>query len=169
MIFPQRGRDRSWGGPPAVRDNLSDAENQGNNGSHKCMSSGGMNPGRSQGIDPRGGAEFDENSPNLTEDVGFEIGTTLVGIEGPEEVHSSGIESNTGGISDMISSWRRAVVEHALAKANDGKADRGPVLKVSESADQSTVRLVLCSHGSPRTIGADGCSFVTRRERDWVE
>src|SRR5882724_10630988 len=79
------------------------------------------------------------------------------------------IESNTGGISDMISSWHRAAVEHALAKANDGKTDRGPVLKVSKSADQSTVRLVLRSHGSPRTIGADGCSFVTRRESDWVE
>src|SRR5882724_8686044 len=133
------------------------------------MSLCGMNPGRFQGIDPRGGAEFDENSPNLTEDIGFEIGTTLVGIKGPEEVHSSGIESNTGGISDMISSWRRAVVEHALAKANDGNADRGPVLKVSERADQSIIGLVLRSQGRPRTIGADGCSFVTRRERDWVE
>ena len=157
------------GAPPAVGDNLSDAENQGDNGSHKCMSSGGTNPGRFQGIDPRGGAAFDKNGPNLTEDVGFEIGTTLVGIEGPEEVHSSGIESNTGGISDMISSWRRAAVEHALAKANNGKADRGPVLKVSESADQSTVGLVLCSQGSPRTIGVDGCSFVTRRESNWVK
>ena len=98
-------------------------ENQSNNRSHKCMSSVGTNPGRFQGIDPRGGPEFDENSPNLTEDVDFEIGTTLVGIEGPEEVHSSGIESNAGGILDMISLWRRAVVEHALAKANNGKAD----------------------------------------------
>src|SRR5882724_962514 len=126
-----------------VGENLSDAENQGNNRSHKCMSSGGTNPGRFQGIDPRGGTEFDKNGPNLTEDVGFEIGTTLVRIEGPEEVHSSGIESNTGGISDMISLWCRAAAEHALAKANDGKADRGPVLKVSESANQSTVGLVL--------------------------
>jgi len=61
---------------------------------------------------------FDENGPNLTEDVGFEIGTTLVRIKGPEEVHSSGIESRYRGISDMISSWRRVAVEHALAKAN---------------------------------------------------
>jgi len=157
------------GAPPAIGEDLSDTENQGDNRSHECMSSGGTNLGWFQGIDPRGGAEFDENGPNLTEDVSFEIRTTLVGIEGPEEVRSSGIESNTGGISDMISLWRRAAVEHALAKANDGKADRGPVLKVSKSADQSTVGLVLCSHGSPRTIGADGCSFVTRRERDWVE
>ena len=29
--------------------------------------------------------------------------------------------------------------------------------------------MVLCSHGRPRTIGADGCRFITRRERDWVE
>ena len=29
--------------------------------------------------------------------------------------------------------------------------------------------MVLRSHGRPRTIRADGCSFVTRRERDWVE
>jgi len=126
-----------------VGENFSDAENQGNSGSHECMSSGGTNPGRFQGIDPRGGTEFDKNSPNLTEDVGFEIGTTLVRIEGPEEVHSSGIESNTGGISDMISLWCRAAVEHALAKASDGNADRGPVLKVSERADQSIVGLVL--------------------------
>jgi len=42
-------------------------------------------------------------------------------------------------------------------------------LKVSERADQSIVGLVLCSHGRPRMIGTDGCSFVTRRERDWVE
>jgi len=39
------------------------------------------------------GAEFDENSPNLTEDVNFEIGSILVGIEGPEDLQSSGIES----------------------------------------------------------------------------
>src|SRR5882724_5405354 len=157
------------GTPPAIGENLSDVENQGDNGSHECMSLGGMNPGRFQGIDPRGGAEFDKNGPNLTEDVIFVIRTTLVGIEGPEEVQSSGIESQTGERSDIISSWCRAAVEHALAKANDGNADRGPVLKVSESADQSTVRLVLCSHGSPRTIRVDGYSFVIMRERDWVE
>ena len=53
---------------------MSDAENQGNNRSHECMSSGGTNLGWFQGIDPRGGTEFDENGPNLTEDVGFAIG-----------------------------------------------------------------------------------------------
>jgi len=42
-------------------------------------------------------------------------------------------------------------------------------LKVSERANQLIIRLVLRSHGRPRTIGADGCSFITRRERDWVE
>jgi len=42
-------------------------------------------------------------APNLTEDVNFTIGTTLVGIESPEEVQSSGIELNTGGRSEMIS------------------------------------------------------------------
>jgi len=52
-----------------------------------------MNLCQFQGIDPRGGAEFDKNSPNFTEDVDFAIGTTLVGIKGPEEVHSPGIES----------------------------------------------------------------------------
>ena len=40
---------------------------------------------------------------------------------------------------------------------------------VRERADQSIVGLVLHSHGRPRTIGADRCSFVTKRERDWVE
>ena len=105
MIFLQRGKDRSWvGTPPAIGENLSDMENQGNNGSHKCMSSGGTNPGQFQGIDPRGGTEFDKNGPNLTADINFEIRTTLVRIEGPEELHNSGIESNTGGRSEMISS-----------------------------------------------------------------
>jgi len=60
-------------------------------------------------------------------------------------------------------------VEHALAKANDGNADQGPVLKVSKRTDQSIIGLVLHSHGSPRMVGTDGCSLVTRRERDWVE
>src|SRR5882724_9988280 len=50
-----------------------------------------------------------------------------------------------------------------------GSCGECPVLKVRESADQSIIGLVLCSHGRPRTIGADGCSFVTKRERDWVE
>src|SRR5882724_7718808 len=92
------------GTPPAVGENLSNVENQGDNGSHKCMSSGGMNPGRFQGIDPREGAEFDKNGPNLTEDINFAIGTTLVGIKGPEEVQSSGIESKVGERLDIISS-----------------------------------------------------------------
>ena len=42
-------------------------------------------------------------------------------------------------------------------------------MKVRESADQLIVGLVLCSHGRPRMIGADRCSFITRRERDWVK
>jgi len=42
-------------------------------------------------------------------------------------------------------------------------------LKVSERADQSIIGLVLCNHGRPRMIRADRCSFVTKRERDWVE
>jgi len=65
----------------------------------------------------RGGAECDENSPNLTEDVDFEIRTTLVRIEGPEELKSSGMEFKTGERSEIISSWCRVAVEHALAKA----------------------------------------------------
>src|SRR5882724_4166238 len=157
------------GTPPTIGENLSKTENQGDNGSHECMSSGGTNLGRFQGIDPRGGAEFDENSPNLTEDIDFMIGTTLVRIEGPDEVQSSGMESKAGERSDIISSWCREAVEHALARANDGNADQGPVLKVSERTDQSIVGLVLRSHGRPRTIGADGCNFITKRERDWVE
>ena len=116
-------------------------------------------------MDPRGGAEFDENGPNLTEDIFWALVTTLVGSEGPEGVHSSGIESNTGERSDIISSWRRAAVEHALAKANDGNTDRGPILKVRDKVAQSIVRLVLHIHGRPKTIRADGWNFVTRRER----
>jgi len=69
------------------------------------------------------GAEFDKNGPNLTEDIDFAIRTTLVGIKGPEEVQSSGIESKAGERSEIISSWCRAAVEHALAKANDDNTD----------------------------------------------
>jgi len=87
------------------------------------MSSGGTNPGWFQGIDPRGGAEFDKNGPNLTEDVDFAIGTTLVGMEGPEELKSSGIEVKAGDRSEIISLWCRAAVEHTLGKANDGNTD----------------------------------------------
>ena len=86
-----------------------------------------MNPGQFQGIDPRGGREFDKNGPKLTEDVNFTIRTNLVRIEGPEEVQSSGIESKAGERSDIISLWHRAAVEHALAKANNGNTDQGPV------------------------------------------
>src|SRR5882724_5540818 len=103
-----------------TRENVSNTENQGDNGSHECMSSGRTNPGWFQDIDPRGGAEFDENRPNLTEDVDFEIRTTLVRIEGPEELQSSGIESKGRERSEIISLWHREAVEHALAKANDG-------------------------------------------------
>src|SRR5882672_9627864 len=111
-------------------------------------------------MDPRGGAEFDENGPNLTEDVFWALVTTLVGSEGPEAVQSSGIESNTGERSDIISSWCRAAVKNALAKANNGNTDRGPILKVRDNVDQSIVGLVLHSHGRPKTNGADGWSCV---------
>src|SRR5467141_752213 len=111
-------------------------------------------------MDPRGGAEFEENGPNLTEDVFWSLATTLVRSEGPEEVHSSGMESNTGERSDIISLWRKAAVKHALAKANDGNTDRGPIVKVRDRVDQFIVRLVLRSHGRPKTNGTDGWSFV---------
>src|SRR5882724_10834205 len=97
------------------------------------------------------------------------IGTNLVGIEGLDKVQSSGMESKVGERSDIIPSWHRVAVEHTLAKANDGNTYRGPVLKVRERANQLIIRLVLHSHGRPRMIRADRCSFVTRRERDWVE
>src|SRR5882672_6981986 len=116
-------------------------------------------------MDPRGGSEFDENGPNLTEGVFWALTTTLVRSEGPEAVQSSGIESNTGERSDIISSRHRAAVEHALTKANDGNTDWGPVLKVRDNVDQSIVRLVLRSHGRLKTIGANRWSFITRRER----
>src|SRR5467141_3323632 len=113
-------------------------------------------------MDQRGGTEFDENGPNLTEDAFWALATTLVGSEGPEAVQSSGIESNTGERSDIISSWCRAAVEHALAKANDGNTNRGPILKERDNIDQSIIGLVLHSHGRPKTNGANGWIFVTR-------
>jgi len=60
MIFHSKGRIIAGvGTPPTIEKNLSDMENHGNNGSHECMSSGGTNMGQFQGIDPRGGAEFE--------------------------------------------------------------------------------------------------------------
>src|SRR5882672_4710966 len=105
-------------------------------------------------MDPRGGTEFDENGPKLTEDVFWALTTSLVRSEGREAVQSSGIELNTGERSDIISSWHRAAVENALAKANNGNTNRGPIFKVRDKVDQSIVGLVLRSHGKPKTIGA---------------
>ena len=99
---------------------------------------------------------FDENGPSFTEDVGCVIRTTLVGSDGPADVQSSGMESNMGERSEIISLWRRAATLHALAKVTDGNTDRGPVLKVRESVTQSIVGLVLHNQGSPSTIWADG-------------
>jgi len=70
---------------------------------------------------------------------------------------------------EIISSWHRAAVMHALAKANNGSTNQGPVLKVRDNSNQSIIRLVFRSNGRPRTIGAEGCSLVTKRERVWVE
>ena len=103
-----------------------------------------------------GGAAFDENGPNVTEDVSRVIGTTLVWSDGPADIQSSGSESNMGERSEIISSWRRVATVHALAKATKGNNDRGPVLKFRESVAQSIVRLVLCSQGSPKMIWANG-------------
>ena len=54
-------------------------------------------------------------------------------------------------------------VEHALAKANNCNTKQGPVLKVRDSADQLIVGLVLHSHGRLKTIGTEGCSFITKK------
>src|SRR5882724_9176948 len=48
-------------------------------------------------------------------------------------------------------------------------ANQRPVSKVSDSADQTIVRLVLHSLGRPKTIRAEGCSFITTRERFQVK
>ena len=50
------------------------------------------------------GAAFNENGPNVTEDVGHVIRTILVGSDRPADVQSSGIELNTGESSEIISS-----------------------------------------------------------------
>src|SRR5882672_10171696 len=110
LTWSSRDKGRTIAGdmtPPTISSNVSDAENQEDDGSH-ALSAGGVNPCQSQGMDPRGGAEFDENGPNLTEDVFWALDTTFVRSKGPEGVHSSGIESNTGERSDIISLWCRA-------------------------------------------------------------
>src|SRR5882724_6132512 len=159
LTWSLKGIEMTVAGEPPHSDvsmSVSDAEDQDDNRSHECNNSGGMKSCRGKGEEPRGGAVFDENGPNVTEDVGCVIGTILVGSDGPANVQSSGIESNTGERSEIISSWHRAATMHALAKATDGNTDRGPVLKVSESVTQSIIGLVLYSQGRPNTIWADG-------------
>ena len=98
---------------------MSDAEDQDDNGSHECNNSGGMKPCRGKGEEPRGGAAFNENGPNFTEDIGHVIGTTLIRSDSPADVQSSGIKLNMGERSEIISSWCKAATVHALAKATD--------------------------------------------------
>src|SRR5882724_6995110 len=95
-----------------------------------------------KGEELRGGT-FDENGPNFTEDVSCVIRTTLVGSDSPADIQSSGIESNKGERSEIISSWHKVATVHTLAKAIESNTDQGPVLKVRESVDQSIVGLVL--------------------------
>ena len=87
----------------------------------------------------------------------------MVWIKGSEDVQSSGIESNAGERLDIISSWHKAAVEHALPKANDSNVHQWPVFMMGDSADQLIIRLVLHSHGRPKTIGVEG--FATKRDR----
>ena len=66
----------------------------------------------------------------------------------------------------IISSWRRAAVEHALAKANGGNADQGPVLKVRESTNQLIIGLVLPTKEGPEQLGLTGAVLSPgKRER----
>jgi len=159
LTWSLKGIGTTVAGEPPHSDismSLSDAKDQDDNRSHECNNSGGMKPCRGKGEEPRGGAAFDENGPNVTEDVGHVIGTTLVGSDGPADVQSSGIELNMGERSEIISLWHRAATVHALAKVTDGNTDRGPVLKVRESVAQLIVGLVLRNQGSPSTIQANG-------------
>jgi len=81
------------------------------------------NLGQFQGIDPRGGAEFDENSPNLTEDVSFEFGTTLVRIEGPEEYTVRNRIKDRREVVNDILMVQQGGCGACLAKANNGNSD----------------------------------------------
>jgi len=64
---------------------------------------------------------------------------------------------NTEERSDIISSWRRATVEHALAKANKVTLIRAHLKERQGGQYESGV---LRSHGRPNTIGAEGWSFM---------
>src|SRR5882724_2761100 len=97
MIFPQQGKDRSWGGDPTRgRREFVRRGKPRQQWIPRVHEFGWDESGSVPRYRSKRGTEFDENSPNLTEDVGFEIGTILVGIKGPEDVQSSGIESNAG-------------------------------------------------------------------------
>jgi len=93
MIFPQQGKSVAGVGTPPASERIcpmwkTKATTDPMSAGVQWDESGSVPRYRS-----KRGTEFDENGPNLTEDVIFAIGTTLVGIEGPDEVQSSGIES----------------------------------------------------------------------------
>ena len=83
----------------------------------------------------------------------FEPGTD--GGEGIEAVWSSGM------LSKIVEGL---IIVQAMATVIGGNMEAVPRGKVIESEPQSMMGFVERSHGRPKTIAAEGCSFVTRSE-----
>ena len=82
------------------------------------------------------------------------------GGEGIEAVWSSGMLSKiVGGL----------IIVQAMATVIGGNIEAVPRGKLIESEPQSMMGFVERSHGRPRTIDAEGCSFVTRSEMSCEE
>jgi hypothetical protein len=56
------------------------------------------------------------------------------------------------------------IIVQAMATVIGGSMEAVPRGKVIESEPQSMMGFVERSHGRPRTIDAEGCSFVTRSD-----
>jgi hypothetical protein len=61
------------------------------------------------------------------------------------------------------------IIVQAMATVMGGNMEVVPRGKVIESEPQSMLGFVARSHGRPRTIDAEGCSFVTRSEMSCEE
>ena len=61
------------------------------------------------------------------------------------------------------------IIVQAMATVIGGNMEAVPKGKVIESEPQSMIGFVERSHGRPRTIAAEGCSFVTSSEMSCEE
>ena len=115
--------------PSNVSVCISNTGDQEDNGTHECNSSGEMKPCWGNGIEPRGGEEFNDNGPNLTEDISHIFWTPW---RDPCRYTKfrNGIKHWTKVRYNIL--MVQTTTNHALARATEGNDNWGPVLKVRD-------------------------------------